>query len=159
MSSRVTLDQFRSVFQSGGFQSVGVRAAGGEFFVTAKPCSGGRVTLATTHGLRVRAFRDADKALGVLHQIGARNIQVDTSNWSPNETARRGHRRPDTSERQRRAHQAAEYDAWFRSEVERAIREADSTNAKWTSNAEANRRSALKRAEWLGKSGSKRAAD
>lgn len=158
MGSQITLDQFRSVFRSGGFQSVGLQASGGEFFITARQRSGGKVTLATTHGLRVRAFRDADKAIGILHQMGARDIHVDTSKWSSDENPRGRSRRPDTSIRQKRAHQAAAHDAWFRSEVERAIREADSPDAKWVSNEEVKRRSALIRADWREKSGAKKAA-
>lgn len=143
----LTLDQFRSAFRSGGFQSVGVRASGGEFFVTAQPRSGGSVTLATTHGLRRRAFRDAGKAIALLHTIGAHQIQVDTSKWSLDEGASSRRKRPDTAERQRRAHEAAAYDAWFRAEVEQAIREADSPDAKWYTQEEVERIFAARRAE------------
>lgn len=153
--SSLTLDQFRSAFRSGGFQSVGIRASGGDFFVTAQPRSGGSVTLATTHGLRRRAFRDAGKAIALLHTIGAHQIQVDTSKWSLDEKASSRRKRPDTADRQRRAHEAAAHDAWFRAEVEQAIREADSPDAKWVPHEEVMRRSAIKRAEWRKKLTSK----
>jgi hypothetical protein len=143
----LTLDQFRSAFRAGGFQSVGVRASGGEFFVTAQPRSGGSVTLATTHGLKRRAFRDAGKAIALLHTIGAHQIQVDTSKWSLEERASSRRKRPDTAERQRRAHEAAAYDAWFRAEVEQAIREADSPDAKWYTQEEVESIFAARRAE------------
>lgn len=158
MASVLTLNQFRSVFRSGGFQSVGVRAAGSEFFVTAQPRSGGRVTLATTHGMRLRSFRDAGKALAVLHAIGARSIQVDTSSWSFDKEANSNRKRPDTAERQRRAHEAAVHDAWFRAEVNHALQEADSPQAKWVTHEEAKRQSALRRAKLLKKAATKRAA-
>lgn len=147
MASAVTLDQFRSAFRTGGFQSVSVRASGGEFFVTAQPRTGGRVTLATTHGKRLRAFRDAGKAIAVLHEIGAHHVQVDTTGWAPEKTTALSRKRPDTAERQRRAHEAAAYDAWFRAEVEKAIQEADSPDAVWVSHEEAERRFAARRAE------------
>lgn len=156
MTSAVTLDQFRSAFRTGGFQSVSIRASGGEFFVTAQPRTGGRVTLATTHGKRLRAFRDAGKAIAVLHEIGAHHVQVDTTGWAP-ETAAPSRKRPDTAERQRRAHEAAAYDAWFRAEVEKAIQEADSPDTVWVSHEEAKRCSAIKRAEWR-KNAAKKAA-
>lgn len=143
----LTLDQFRSAFRSGGFQSVEVRASGGEFFVTARPRAGERVTLATTHGMRLRAFRDAGKAISVLHGIGARKIQVDVSEWSPDATPSTPRKRPDTAERQRRAHEAAAHDAWFRAEVEQAIQEADSPDAKWYTQEEVEQIFAVRRAE------------
>jgi hypothetical protein len=110
----LNLDQFRSVFQTGGFLSVGVTAKGGMFFISAQPQTGDAITLATTRGKKARAFRDPARAIAVLHDIGVRKVEVDTSAWSPGEAA--GLKRPDTAARQRRAHQAAEYDAWFRAE-------------------------------------------
>lgn len=156
MASTLTLDQFRSSYRAGGFRTVGVRASGGDFFVTAQPRTGGRVTLATTHGKRLRAFRDAGKAIAVLHDIGAHQVEVDTTAWHPERTPKR--KRPDTAERQRRAHEAAAHDAWFRAEVKQALREADSPDAIWVSNEEARRRSAIKRAEWLKKATKKAAS-
>ena len=43
---------------------------------------------------------------------------------------------------------AAAYDAWFRSEVEAGIREADDPNCVWISNEEVKRRMATLREEW-----------
>jgi hypothetical protein len=156
MPSPLTLDQFRSIYRSGGFESVVVRASGGEFFVTAQPRSGGRVTLATTHGKRLRAFRDAGKALAVLHEIGAHKIQVDTSAWSLDKAKSGGHKRPDTAERQRRAHEAAAHDAWFRSEVEKALKEADDPQVKWVLHEDVKQRSGAKREAWLNSAGARK---
>jgi hypothetical protein len=144
--SHLNLDQFRSAFLTGGLLSVGVTAQGGEFFVTAQPQSGERITLATTRGKQPRAFRDPGKAIAVLHDIGARKVEVDTSAWSPGEAL--APQRPDTAERQRRAHEAAEYDAWFRAEIDEAIREADDPNCVWVSNEEVERMSEEYRARW-----------
>jgi hypothetical protein len=146
--STMTLDQFRSAFQTGGLRSVGVTASGGLFFVTAVPRSGSRVTLATTRGKQERAFRDPGKAIAVLHAMGVRKVEVDTSEWSPEQAAFEGRRRPDTAARQRRAHQAAAHDAWFRSEVEQSLREADNPAAEWVSHEEVVRQSADHRARW-----------
>ena len=144
--STMHLDRFRSALQTGGFRSVGVTASGGLFFVTAQPRNGERVTLATTRGKRARGFRDPGKAIALLHAIGARKVEVDTSEWSPEQAALEGRHRPDTAERQRRAHQAVAHDAWFRSEVEQALHEADDPAAEWMSNEEAKRQSAERRA-------------
>ena len=43
---------------------------------------------------------------------------------------------------------ASVHDAWFRAEVEAAVREADDPNTVWVSNEEVKRRFALRRAEW-----------
>jgi hypothetical protein len=145
----MTLDQFRSAFQTGGFRSVGVTAAGGQFFVTAEPRSGDRVTLATTRGKTARGFRDGGKAIALLHEIGARTFEVNTSEWSPKQAAQEGRRRPDTAERQRRAHEAAAHDAWFRAEVRQALREAADPDTVWVTNDEVMRESAENEAKWL----------
>jgi hypothetical protein len=145
----MTLDQFRSAFAAGGLRSVGVTAEGGQFFVTAEPRTGERITLATTRGRDPRGFRDPGKAIAVLHELGARRVEVDTSAWSPEQAAQEGRRRPDTAERQRRAHEAAAHDAWFRAEVQQALKEADDPNTVWASNEEVEREAAEHEAEWL----------
>lgn len=100
--------------------------------------------------LNLDQFRSAFRA-GGLRSISVR-VEIDTSAWSPAQAEVEGRKRPDTSERQRRAHQAAVHDAWFRQEVERAVQEADGQNAEWDSQAEVKRQSAIKRAAWRSKS-------
>lgn len=149
MQELLNLDQFRSAFRAGGLRSVTVRASGGSFLVTAEPRSGQQIVLAKTHGGTHRSFRDPGKAITVLHRIGAHKVEVDTSDWSPEAAKTEAPKRPDSAERQRRAHAAAEHDAWFRAEVEQAIREADAPDAVWIPNEEVERKSELRRAEWL----------
>jgi ornithine carbamoyltransferase len=159
MGSVLNLDQFRAAFRSGGLRSVSIQAAGGEFFITAEPRTGERVTLATTHGGKLRAFRDPGKAIAILHAIGAHKVGVDTSAWSPAQANLLARRRPDTAARQRRTHEAAAHDAWFRSEVEQALREADkATTTQWISQGEAKRQSAGRRGKWRAKAGAEKAA-
>jgi hypothetical protein len=45
-----------------------------------------------------------------------------------------------------------EVDAWFRSEVENAVREADERNVQWHSQAEVKRRNQIKQAAWRNRS-------
>jgi hypothetical protein len=149
VNAELNLDQFRTAFRAGGFRSIVVSASGGEFYVTAQPRRGDRIHLATTHGNRPRAFRNPAKALELLHQMGAHRVEIDTSAWSPGQSQAGARKRPDTSERQRRAHQAAAHDIWFRQQVELANQEADSPNAEWNSQADVKRQSAIKRAAWL----------
>ncbi len=149
MATILNLDQFRSAFRSGGLRSVGITASGGLFFITAEPRTGDRITLATTRGKQMRGFREAGKAIAVLHAIGARKVEVDISDWSPEQEAEGVRRRPDTAERQRRAHEAAAHDSWFRAEVEQSLREADAPDAVWVSQDEVRQESAARRAAWL----------
>jgi hypothetical protein len=144
----MTLDQFRSAFQTGGLRSVAISASGGLFFVTGQPRSGERVTLATTRGKLARGFRDPGKAIAVLHEIGARKVEIDTTGWSPAQAALAGRHRPDTAERQKRAHQAAGHDAWFRAEIEKAVQEANDPAAEWLSDEQVKQQSAERRAGW-----------
>jgi len=143
----ISLDQFRSAFQTGGLRSVGVLARGGVFFVTGRPRSGELVVLATSRGKQARSFRDAGNAIAVLHRIGARKVEVDLAEWVPEQIGETK-RRPDTAERQRRAHEAAAHDAWFRAEVEQSLAEADGPETEWLSNEEVKRQSSDHRARW-----------
>jgi len=158
LKTALNLDQFRSAFRAGGFHSIVIKAAGGHFIVTAQPRTGRRVTLATTHGGKVRSFRNPAKAIEILHRLGAHKVEIDTSAWSPAQAEAESRKRPDTAERQRRAHEAAVHDAWFRQQVALAMREAGDPGAKWTSQAEAKRQSAVKRAAWLAGSAARRKA-
>lgn len=145
----MTLDQFRSAFRAGGLRSIGVTASGGQFFITGEPRQGDCITLATTRGKVPRGFRDPGQAIFVLHGIGARKFQVDMSEWSPEQAAEAGRRRPDTAERQRRIHAAAAHDAWFRAEVRKGLEEADKPDAVWIPNEEAEQKSLALEAGWL----------
>jgi hypothetical protein len=152
MKTVLNLDQFRSTFLAGGLRSISLIASGGQFFITAQPRIGDRITLATTHGNKLRAFRNPAKAIEILHQMGAHIVEVDTSAWSPAQAELEGRKRPDTAERQRRMHEAAAHDAWFRSEVDLAVQAADAPHAEWNSPNEVKGQSTLKRAAWHGKS-------
>lgn len=149
MKTALNLDQFRSAFRTGGLHSIVVKASGGQFFVTAQPHTGRRITLANTHGKKLRAFTNPSKAIEMLHRIGAHRVEIDTSAWSPDLAKVEGRKRPDTAERQRRAHQAAVHDAWFRSQVEEALHEAADRRTEWDSQAEVKRQSVVKRAAWI----------
>jgi len=150
LESALNLDQFRAAFRAGGFRTIVLTASGGHFHVLARAREGGSIALATTHGKKIRAFRNPAKAIEVLHRMGAHKVEIDTSAWSPEQAKFEGRKRPDTSERQRRAHQAATHDTWFRQQVALALEEADSPDAEWVSQEEVKRQSALQRAVWLG---------
>jgi hypothetical protein len=96
----------------------------------------------------VRTFRNPAKAIEILHQMGAHRVEIDTSAWSPAESRLAGRKRPDTSDRQRRAHRAAAHDAWFQEQVQLAVQEADHAHALWDTQAEVKKQSKTKRATW-----------
>jgi hypothetical protein len=159
LKNSLNLDQFRSAIRAGGLHSIVIRASGGHFFVTARPLTGKPFTLANTHSKKLRAFTNPSRAIEVLHRIGAHRVEIDTSKWNPDLAKAEGRKRPDTSERQRRAHQAAEYDSWFRSQVEEALHEAADRRTAWNSQEEVKRHSVLKRAEWIARTRSTNKAE
>ncbi len=54
----------------------------------------------------------------------------------------------DAAEHARAESEQADFEAWFRSEVQRAVKEADDPGAEWLTNAEVKKLSAEHRAAW-----------
>lgn len=77
--------------------------------------------LGTQRTDRPRTWRSLDTVIeylkNELHIV--RIDQLDASNYGPGDVLRTA--RPDASERMRRAHEAADYDKWFRSQVQEAL--------------------------------------
>lgn len=92
---------------------------------------------------QVRIFKKFDTVAGYLKQIGIEQFKTDTRQFDPTVTTIK---RADTSERMRRAHEAAAHDVWFRAQVEQAIIEADDPNTQWVSNETVKAASAKRRA-------------
>jgi len=69
----------------------------------------------------------------------------DLRGWNP--ALKAGSRsRPDRAEALRRTHEAASHDAWFRAQVEEALREADDPHTAWMSHEEVTADMATQRA-------------
>lgn len=127
----LTLQQLRAAAQAGGVSEVTLEAAGAEFQVAVSTQAGGKATLVTTRDRKPRRFGSLDKAAQLLHELGIQCATLDVSHWDPD--AERGRRRrPDRAEALKRAHEAADYDRWFRAKVEEALAEADDPNIVWT---------------------------
>lgn len=94
-----------------------------------------------------RLWRSLDRCIDYLkNELHiARFDMLDATHFSA--VAIGGKTRVDTSERMRRAHEAAAHDKWFREEVAQAIKEADDPNTEWVSNEDAKASWAKKRAE------------
>ncbi|MBP2489407.1 hypothetical protein JOH50_005202 [Rhizobium leguminosarum] len=71
-------------------------------------------------------FKRMDTLVSYLKDVGISQFDVDAADYAP-ETAPR----PDRAAALRRTHEAAEYDKWFRQQIEEAIREADDPNTVW----------------------------
>jgi hypothetical protein len=78
----------------------------------------------------VRHWRRMETAVKYLRQIGVERFEVDARHFD-SEAMRRTNQRPDTAAALKRAHEAADYDRWFREQVAAAIEEADDPNAEW----------------------------
>ena len=95
-----------------------------------------------------RIFKKFDTLALYLKHIGIETFKTDTSQFDPTVTHVK---RADTSERMRKAHEAAAHDAWFRAQVERGLQEADDPNTPWVSNEAAKAASAERREAWAAK--------
>ena len=100
--------------------------------------------LAAQRSRQVRLFKRMDTLVSYLKDVGISQFDVDAADYVPEMASR-----PDRAEALRRTHEAAEYDKWFREQVEEAIREADDPNAVWIPHEVVKEEMARERAELL----------
>ncbi|MCX7086568.1 MAG: hypothetical protein NTV00_00785 [Methylococcales bacterium] len=81
--------------------------------------------LAAQRSGKLRLFRRLETVMLYLKKLGISNFDVDASAYG----ADTNHKRPDRAASLKRAHAAAEHDAWFCEQVEQAVIEADAPNA------------------------------
>ena len=105
--------------------------------------------LAAQRSRQVRLFRKFETLVGYLRDIGIAKFEVNATDYDAD--ALNLTRRPDAAEQLRRAHQAAAHDAWFRSEVEKALLEAKDPNAKWVDHASVRDEGQRRRSAWAAK--------
>jgi hypothetical protein len=144
----MTLDQLRAAAAAGGVLSVTLRGKGAGFIVSIETRRG-EVALVKTRGKETRRFADPRKALLLLREVGIQDARIDARDWRPEEAESEKTSRPDRRQALKAAHEAAEHDRWFRTQVKEAIREADDPNTQWVSHEEAQASWAKKRAELL----------
>ncbi len=75
-----------------------------------------------------RSWAHLDSLARYLAEIGIRQFTTDARDYDPDQP---GQKRPDRAEALRQAHEAAEYDRWFRDQVHEALAEADRPDAQW----------------------------
>ena len=100
--------------------------------------------LAAQRSRQVRVFKRMDTLVSYLKDVGISQFDVDTADYAPERASR-----PDRAVALRRTHEAAEYDKWFREQVEGAIREADDPNTVWIVHEVVEEEMARERAELL----------
>ncbi|NKL12204.1 hypothetical protein GFL78_09415 [Rhizobium leguminosarum bv. viciae] len=100
--------------------------------------------LAAQRSRQVRVFKRIDTLVSYLRDVGISKFDVDAVDYAP-ATASRSER----AAALRRTHEAAEYDTWFREQVEEAIREADDPNTVWIPHEVVEEEMARQRAELL----------
>ena len=100
--------------------------------------------LAAQRSRQVRLFKRMDTLVSYLKDVGISQFDVDAAEYVSEATSR-----PDRAAALRRTHEAAEYDKWFRQQVEEAIREADDPNAVWIPHEVVKEEMARERAELL----------
>ena len=97
---------------------------------------------------QVRIFKKFDTLASYLKEFGIEQFRTDIRQFDPSVTIVK---RADTSERMKRAHEAAAHDTWFRAQVEQGMKEADDPSTQWVSNEAVKATSAKRRAAWTKK--------
>lgn len=84
--------------------------------------------LAAQRSGKLRLFRKLETIMAYLKELGIHRFDVDSSGYDA-EQAKTHYKRPDRAEALKRAHEAAEHDAWFRQQVQEALDAADQPDA------------------------------
>lgn len=142
----LTLEQLRTATEAGGVSAVTLQAEGGEFFVRIKTKNNTEAVLSRARSAQPRGFPNPLPAIALLHKLGIVIGAFDLSRWNP-EQKPIVRRRPDRSKAMKQAHEAVEYDKWFRAQVAQGIAEADDPNTQWVTHEDAKASWANKRTE------------
>ena len=96
-----------------------------------------------------RTWRSLDRCVDYLKKelLIVRFDLLDATNFSQSATGKRP--REDASLRLRNAHQSAAHDKWFREQVAVGVAQADSADAEWLTQDQADATWTLKRAEFM----------
>jgi len=142
----LTLQELRTVAEAGGVSAVTLQAEGGEFFVRIKTKNNTEAVLSRARSAEPRRFSNPLPAIALLRKLGIVIGTFDLSHWNP-EQKPSVRKRPDRSKAMKQAHEAVEYDKWFRAQVAQGLAEADDPNTQWVTHEEAKASWANKRAE------------
>ncbi len=104
--------------------------------------------LAAQRSGKLRLFRKLETVMAYLKELGLSRFEVDSSGYDAEE-AKTHYKRPDRAEALKRAHEAAEHDAWFREQVQSALDEGDKPDAVLIPHEQVKAEWAAHRAELL----------
>ncbi len=119
MPARETISHqtLRELAEAGAIRETRVVADGPAWLVVVRYGNRERV-LAARNSRRVRTWSSLNSVTKYLQGIGIRQFTADARNFDPQ---RRGSSRPNRAKALKRAHEAAEYDRWFREQVRQAL--------------------------------------
>ena len=103
----ITLDQLRTMQSAGGVQAVTLSGDGGAFCLRAETRRGAEATLITQKG-HPRRFRQVNKAVALLREMGIYDVRLELRHWNPEQAELERPARPDRAEAMKQVHQDAE---------------------------------------------------
>jgi len=128
----ITHSMLRELTAAGAIREAAAIAQGSNWSLVVRYGGIERV-LAARKSKQPRRWAHLDSLARYLAEIGIRQFTTDARNYDPSQP---GQKRPDRAEALRQAHEAAEYDRWFREQVQQALDEADSPDAQWLTTEE-----------------------
>ena len=145
----MNIDQLRATAAAGGVTGATLKADGSVFFLSIETRNGGSAVVVTSRGRdghppQPRKFIDPRKAMMLLRELGIQQLQIDGSEWRPDEGSL-DRSRPDRADAMKATHSARAHDQWFRSHVEAGNLEADDPHTQWVAHDDAKASWAVKR--------------
>ena len=116
----MTLEQLRATASAGGVVGVTLKGDGGGFFLQIATRSGQDVVLSKARSVQPRRFGNPTSALIELRELGIAVVQLDATQWNPNQKDR-SQSRENRAQAMREAHKAAAYTKWMAAEIQESI--------------------------------------
>ena len=115
----LNLEQLKATTLAGGVTGITLRGDGAAFVVSVQTLR--HEAILVTSRKQPRRFADPRKALQLLRSTGWNECHIDASQWRPEDSALEKTARPDRSAALKAAHEAADYDRWFRAKAQAAL--------------------------------------
>lgn len=116
----MTVEQLRATVGAGGVTGVTLKGRGGGFFVEIATRSGQDAMLVKARTTEPRRFGNPSSALVVLRGVGIDVVQVDASDWDPDQKDM-SRSRQNRADAMREAHEAVAYNQWLAAEIQEAL--------------------------------------
>lgn len=116
----MTLEQLRATARAGGVVGVTLRGRGSGFFMEIATRSRNDAVLSKARSSEPRRFGSPNSALIVLREIGISVVQLDATDWAPDQKEVTQNRES-RAQAMHEAHEAAAYNKWLASEIQESI--------------------------------------